>query len=200
MCRCLLLHLIPDHTHVIHIHSFKTLLHDGSARRRFLCVYNTYHSQETNIHAPGGIRTRNPSKRAATGIRVCLRPHGYRDRLWLRIPWRIVLKIQAFRNVAQNLWVDGSETSEKNMVPSPSTQKQLFPGLFSKSGKPFTQRHSDSPRKCTSAPTCVYAFMPCCLHSFAGYPVTGTERGSRTKTSRQTQLYIPYRQCSTQIR
>jgi hypothetical protein len=26
---------------------------------------HTQHSQETDIHAPGGIRTRNPSKRAA---------------------------------------------------------------------------------------------------------------------------------------
>jgi hypothetical protein len=29
---------------------------------------NTQHSQETDIHSPGGIRTRNPSKRAATAI------------------------------------------------------------------------------------------------------------------------------------
>jgi len=29
---------------------------------------NTQHSQETNIHVPGGIRTHNPSKRAATEI------------------------------------------------------------------------------------------------------------------------------------
>jgi hypothetical protein len=28
---------------------------------------NTQHSQETDIHAPGGIRTHNPSKRAAVG-------------------------------------------------------------------------------------------------------------------------------------
>jgi len=32
---------------------------------------NTQQSQETDIHAPGGIRTRNPSKRAAAG--PCLR-------------------------------------------------------------------------------------------------------------------------------
>jgi len=29
---------------------------------------NTQHSQETSIHADGGIRTRNPSRRAAAGI------------------------------------------------------------------------------------------------------------------------------------
>ena len=39
---------------------------------------NTQHSQETDIHAPGRIRTRNPSKRAAVDPR--LRPRGHRDR------------------------------------------------------------------------------------------------------------------------
>ena len=42
-----------------------TPLDEGSARRRGLCLHNTQHSQETNTHALGGIRTRNPSKRAA---------------------------------------------------------------------------------------------------------------------------------------
>jgi hypothetical protein len=37
----------------------------------------TQHSQQTNIHALGGIRTRNPSKRAAADVR--LRPGGHRD-------------------------------------------------------------------------------------------------------------------------
>ena len=32
---------------------------------------------KTDIHAPGGIRTHNPSKRAAAGSR--LRPHGHWD-------------------------------------------------------------------------------------------------------------------------
>jgi hypothetical protein len=40
---------------------------------------NTHHSQETHIHAPGRIRTRNPSKRAAADPR--LRQRGHRDRL-----------------------------------------------------------------------------------------------------------------------
>ena len=31
---------------------------------------NTQHSQETDIHAPGGIRTRNPRKRAAADPRL----------------------------------------------------------------------------------------------------------------------------------
>ena len=40
---------------------------------------NTQHSQQTDINAPGGIRTRNPSKRADADPRF--RPRGYRDRL-----------------------------------------------------------------------------------------------------------------------
>ena len=39
---------------------------------------NTQHSQETDVHAAGGIQTRNPSKRAAADRR--LRPRGHRDR------------------------------------------------------------------------------------------------------------------------
>ena len=37
--------------------------------------YNTQHPQGRDIHATGGIRTRNPSKRAAAGPR--LRPRGH---------------------------------------------------------------------------------------------------------------------------
>jgi len=39
---------------------------------------NTQHSQQTNIHACGGIRTHNLSKRAAANLR--LRPRGHQDR------------------------------------------------------------------------------------------------------------------------
>ena len=39
---------------------------------------STQHSQEKDIHAPGGIRIRNPSKRAAADPR--LRPRGHSDR------------------------------------------------------------------------------------------------------------------------
>jgi hypothetical protein len=38
---------------------------------------NTQHSQETNIHKSGWIRTRNPSKRPAADVR--LRQRGYQD-------------------------------------------------------------------------------------------------------------------------
>ena len=39
---------------------------------------NTQHSQQTNIHAPGGIRTHNVSRRAAKDLRP--RPRGHWDR------------------------------------------------------------------------------------------------------------------------
>jgi hypothetical protein len=40
----------------------------------------TTQTEEMNIHALSGIRTSDPSNRAAA--HVCLRPHGHRDRLW----------------------------------------------------------------------------------------------------------------------
>ena len=39
---------------------------------------NTQHSQQTNIHAPGGIQTHDLSRRAAADLR--LRPRGYWNR------------------------------------------------------------------------------------------------------------------------
>jgi hypothetical protein len=38
---------------------------------------NTQHSQQTKVHATGGIRTHDPSRRAAPVL--CLRPRGYWD-------------------------------------------------------------------------------------------------------------------------
>ena len=40
--------------------------------------YNTQHSQQTDIHAPGGIRTHNLSRRKAADL--SLRPRGHWDR------------------------------------------------------------------------------------------------------------------------
>jgi hypothetical protein len=56
----------------------RTPLDEWSARRRDLYLTNTQHSQQTNIHAPGGIGTRNPSRRAAADPRI--RPFGRWDR------------------------------------------------------------------------------------------------------------------------
>jgi hypothetical protein len=56
----------------------RTPLDEWSACRRDLYLRNTQHSQQTNIHAPGGIQTRNPSRRSAADPR--LRPLGHWDR------------------------------------------------------------------------------------------------------------------------
>jgi hypothetical protein len=54
-----------------------TPLDEWSACRRDLYL-TTHHFEEEDVHAPGGIRTRNPSKRTAAD--PCLRPHSYCDR------------------------------------------------------------------------------------------------------------------------
>jgi hypothetical protein len=45
---------------------------------------NTQHTQLSNIYAPGGIRTHNPSKRAAAD--PLLKPRGNWDRLFVSYP------------------------------------------------------------------------------------------------------------------
>jgi len=44
---------------------------------------STQHSQHTNIHAPGGIRTHDLSRRAAADLR--LRPRGHWERHWNKL-------------------------------------------------------------------------------------------------------------------
>jgi hypothetical protein len=66
-----------SHT-VRHTTLYRTSLHEGSARRRNLYLTNTHHSPETDIHAPGGSRTLNPTQWAAEDLR--LRPRGDWDR------------------------------------------------------------------------------------------------------------------------
>jgi len=48
---------------------------DSSGLKQWPPPDNTQHSQQTNIHATGRIRTRNPSKRAAANLRLILRDH-----------------------------------------------------------------------------------------------------------------------------
>jgi hypothetical protein len=55
----------------------RTRLDQGSARRRDLYL-TAHNSQQTNIHAPGGIRAHDLSRRAAAILR--LRPCGHSDR------------------------------------------------------------------------------------------------------------------------
>ena len=46
----------------------------------YVPYYRPYDKHNTNIHAPGGIRTHDPSKRAAADPRL-RPPHGHWDRL-----------------------------------------------------------------------------------------------------------------------
>jgi hypothetical protein len=67
------LHLNTFNTHT-HTHIYTHTLGRTPLDERLL-PDNTQHSQETDIHSPGGIRTLNPSKRAAadprSGIYAC---------------------------------------------------------------------------------------------------------------------------------
>jgi len=76
LCRCrgLLLRIITlSDTHTLG----RAPLDERSVRRRDLYLTKQC-SQQTDIHAHGGIRTRNPSKRATTDPH--LRPRGHRNR------------------------------------------------------------------------------------------------------------------------
>jgi hypothetical protein len=77
-CRGFLFSL--DHTQT-HITVGRTPLDEGSAHCR---DHNTNTVQETNIHAPGGIRTHDPSRRSAADLR--LRSRGHWDRRNYNIP------------------------------------------------------------------------------------------------------------------
>jgi hypothetical protein len=57
---------------------------------------NTQHSQATDIYARGGIRTRNPSKRAATDSR--LRRRGHWDRPNMFKYWRHMSVVITYKN------------------------------------------------------------------------------------------------------
>jgi hypothetical protein len=61
----------------------RTPLDKWSARTRDLYM-NTQHSQQTNIHALGGIRTQNLSRRAA--VDLCLKPRGHWERPIANLP------------------------------------------------------------------------------------------------------------------
>jgi hypothetical protein len=75
-----------DHTQR-HTTVSRTPLDEWSARRRDLYLHNTQHSQQTDVHALGRIRTHNLIKRAAADPRR--RPRGYRDRPLQRYVWLI---------------------------------------------------------------------------------------------------------------
>jgi hypothetical protein len=72
-------------SHTIRHTAVRTPLDEGSARRRDLYVTTPNTHKRENIHAPGGIRTHNPSKRGAADPR--LRPRSHWDRLMYTIEY-----------------------------------------------------------------------------------------------------------------
>ena len=73
---------IPDHTQ-----RRTTSVRVISTTQRHL-PDNTHHSKQTDLHAPGGIRTHNLSRRAATDSR--LRPRGNWDRMHTHLHIRYI--------------------------------------------------------------------------------------------------------------
>ena len=61
------------------MYGLATPLDERSAPSHRPLSYNTHDSQQTDIHAPGGIRTHSPSNLAAADPR--LRQRGHWDRL-----------------------------------------------------------------------------------------------------------------------
>ena len=51
----------------------------------YVPYYRPYNKHNTNIHALGGIRNHNPSKRAAVDTR--LRPRGHCDNIYVEITY-----------------------------------------------------------------------------------------------------------------
>jgi hypothetical protein len=120
-----LFHLFTAGVEVVYFHLI-TLRHTpqsiGLLRTRDRPVAETStwqhkHSQETNIHAPGGIRTRDPSKRSAADLR--LRPRGHRDR---------PPQLHEFIFLAEDIFLF-SKTSKPALVPT-QPNVQSVPGFF----------------------------------------------------------------------
>jgi hypothetical protein len=82
--------MLRDHTQTHHIR--KEACRRGINPTQRPLLYNTQHLQQTDIHAAGGIRTRNPSKPAAADL--SRRPRGHWD------PTRIMDYVK-FPNVQQ---------------------------------------------------------------------------------------------------
>ena len=76
----------------------RTPLGEWSALLMSLLPDNTQHSQQTDIHATGRIRTRNPSKRAAAEPH--LRPLGHWNRL-VKFCYSLKLAAYSFHNVVE---------------------------------------------------------------------------------------------------
>jgi len=77
---------------------------------------NSQHSQNINIHAPGGIRTLSPSKRAAADPRF--RPRGHWDRPL--VAYTTINYDRIIQNYFQNTEKISVQDREKDIVPTSS--------------------------------------------------------------------------------
>jgi hypothetical protein len=77
-----------DHTQT---KTIRTPLREGSVRRIDCCL-TSHNTHDRDIYAPGGIRTRYPSRRAA--VDPCFRPRGYRNRALshILIEFNVIMK------------------------------------------------------------------------------------------------------------
>jgi hypothetical protein len=102
-----------SHT-IRHAHSIWLLLtSDQLVAEAATCT--TQQTQETNIHALRGIRTRDPSTKAAADLR--LEPHSYRDR---RITYLLQQISRFYSTLIQSAITFHSSTTPARMAPTPS--------------------------------------------------------------------------------
>ena len=76
-----------------HAHG-RTPSDERSARRTNFYLENTQHSQDTNIHESGGIRTRNPNKRVTAD--PLLRPRSHRGLFDTQIKAKIHVRLNMY--------------------------------------------------------------------------------------------------------
>jgi hypothetical protein len=178
-CRGLLLHLITlndTHTHTLS----RAPLDEGLAHLRPL-PDNTQHSQGTDIHVPGGIRTRNSSQCAAADPR--LRPHGHWNRR------RIMMSIIAIpvRSSSKSSSVRTSVLLQQLSSSSGDSAGQHHRGLHhcsSGSDSPPNSLLVTDPTECTKGSTSPDSSSTSSANSHsAGRPVT------RLQLKQKNQLY-----------
>jgi len=84
-----------DHTHWTNHIRYDSSEREISPTQKPLS-YNTQHSQQTDFHVSGRIRTRNPSKRAAANPR--LRRPGHRERRIKKHLEKVLSQCQVFHH------------------------------------------------------------------------------------------------------
>jgi len=144
LLRLLVQTLNGTHTHT-HTHTRYDPTGRGTGPSQTPLPGNTWHSQDTDFHTLGWIRTRNPSKRAAADTR--LRPRGHRDR-----PLRVILTTFYMYFLSHTIfvcsvrlvlldWITVVKVWCYEDVQCPvSPPPQFFPGFYPVNSRYFPQR------------------------------------------------------------